>query len=87
MFAPEIEEFFWHYKEAHLIDQKWSVKANAVRQKHIDQAQSFNLYVTPETTSAEIAKLYMLAWTEGVKTIYYTRSRSIETEDCLSCAV
>jgi ribonucleoside-diphosphate reductase alpha chain len=87
MFAPEISKYFWLYKEAHLMDQKWSIKANGARQKHIDQAQSFNLYITPETTSAEIAKLYMLAWTEGMKTIYYTRSRSVEVEDCLSCSV
>jgi ribonucleoside-diphosphate reductase alpha chain len=85
-FPPDITEYFWYYKEAHLIDQMWSVKACATRQRHIDQSQSFNLYITPETKSTEIAKLYVTAWSLGVKTIYYTRSRSVEVEDCVSCA-
>jgi ribonucleoside-diphosphate reductase alpha chain len=86
IFAPELDKYFWYYKEAHLIDQKWSVKAAAKRQRHIDQSQSFNLYITPNTKSTELAKLYMSAWDLGMKTIYYTRSRSIEVEDCTSCS-
>lgn len=86
VFAPELDKYWWFYKEAHLIDQSWSVRANGIRQRHIDQAQSFNLYITPETPATELAKLYILAWELGVKTIYYTRSRSIEVEDCVSCS-
>ncbi|WP_336786901.1 ribonucleoside-diphosphate reductase subunit alpha [Paenibacillus sp. MMO-177] len=77
------------YKEAHKIDQKWSIRANAVRQKHIDQSQSFNLYITDETTAEDIADNYFLAWELDVKTIYYTRNLSLEfdLDDCEACKV
>lgn len=85
--APDLNaRTTWFYKPAHTIDQTWSIKANAVRQRHIDQSQSFNLYISPETSSSELAKMYMLAWELGVKTLYYTRSRSVEVEDCISCS-
>jgi ribonucleoside-diphosphate reductase alpha chain len=85
--APDLNpKTMWLYKEAHTIDQTYSIKANAVRQRHIDQSQSFNLYITPETTAKEIAKMYMLAWETGCKTLYYTRSRSVDVEDCVSCS-
>ncbi|MGE6227587.1 ribonucleoside-diphosphate reductase subunit alpha [Paenibacillus chitinolyticus] len=77
------------YKEAHKIDQEWSVRANAVRQRHIDQSQSFNIYITDETTAEEIADLYLLAWELEVKTIYYTRNLSMvfDLDDCEACKV
>lgn len=85
--APELNpQTFWLYKEAHTIDQVWSIRACAVRQRHIDQSQSFNLYITPETKAAEIAQFYVLAWELGVKTLYYTRSRSVEVEECGACS-
>ncbi|KEI90462.1 ribonucleotide-diphosphate reductase subunit alpha [Clostridium botulinum B2 433] len=85
--APDLnEENFWYYKEAHTIDQQWSIKACAVRQKHIDQAQSFNLYITPEIKAKEILNMYMESWKLGVKTIYYVRNRSLEMNECTSCS-
>lgn len=85
--APDLNpKTMWLYKEANTIDQFWSIKANAVRQRHVDQSQSFNLYITPQTKSSELAKMYMTAWELGIKTIYYTRSLSIEVEECVSCS-
>lgn len=76
----------WLYKSAHHIDQTWSVRAAGVRQRHIDQAQSMNLYITHEYTLRQILNLYILAWECGVKTIYYIRSKSLEVEECELCA-
>ena len=85
--APELSmENFWYYKNAHLIDQTWSVRACGIRQRHIDQAQSMNLYITNEYTFRGVLNLYLLAWEEGVKTIYYIRSRSLEVEECEVCS-
>ena len=53
---------YWYYKNAHTIDQKWSVRACGVRQRHIDQAQSVNLYITNEYTLRQVLELYVLAW-------------------------
>lgn len=85
--APELSmETLWYYKSAHTIEQSWSVRACGVRQRHIDQAQSMNLYITNEYTLRQILNLYILAWECGVKTVYYIRSKSLEVEECESCA-
>ena len=85
--APELSmKTYWYYKNAHLIDQSWSVRACGVRQRHVDQAQSMNLYITNDFTMRQVLELYLLAWRCGVKTIYYVRSKSLEVEECESCS-
>ena len=85
--APELsDETYWMYKSAYLINQKWSVRASGIRQRHIDQAQSMNLYITNDFTMRQVLDLYLLAWKSGVKTLYYVRSKSLEVEECESCA-
>lgn len=77
---------FWTYENAHDIDQSLVVKAAGVRQRHIDQGQSINLYITTDFTMRMILNLYIKAWEEGVKTIYYVRSKSLEVKECDSCS-
>ena len=85
--APDLSpQTFWLYKNAHLIDQSWVVRAAGIRQRHIDQAQSINLYITNEFTFKGLLNLYIQAWENGVKTIYYVRSKSLEIEECESCS-
>lgn len=85
--APDLnEENFWLYKEAHHIDQLYSIKACGIRQRHIDQAQSFNIYITPAMKAKEILNLYLAAWKNGLKTIYYVRNQSLEMDECTSCS-
>ena len=85
--APELSmKTYWYYKPAHYIDQSWSVRACGVRQRHIDQAQSMNLYITNDYSMRQVLELYLLAWESGVKTIYYVRSKALEVEECESCA-
>lgn len=85
--APDLSiETRWYYKSAYLIDQNWSIKANGVRTRHIDQAASMNLYITNDYTMKQILNLYISAWENEVKTIYYVRSKSLEVEECESCA-
>ncbi len=85
--APDLNpKTFWLYKNAHTIDQNWSIRASGVRQSHIDQAQSVNLYITNEFTIRQVLNLYIKAWEEGVKCIYYVRSQALEVEECESCA-
>ncbi|RXT15483.1 ribonucleoside-diphosphate reductase subunit alpha [Ammoniphilus sp. CFH 90114] len=85
--APQLNsESYWYYKEAHHIDQRWSIKAAGVRQRHIDQAQSFNLYITPDISARDFFELYLSAWENGLKTVYYCRNQSLEVEECESCS-
>ncbi len=89
--APDLtQENYPLYKEAHSIDQLWSIKAAAVRQRHLDQSQSMNLYATPEMSEEDFLNLYYEAWKEGVKTIYYFRNMTEEEkqqveENCEAC--
>ena len=85
--APNLnEKTFFYYKEAHKIDQQWSIRAAGARQRHIDQAQSFNLYITPDISAPEFLNLYIKAWENGLKTIYYVRNQSVDVEDCVVCS-
>lgn len=85
--APNLSmETFWYYISAYNADQQLSVKANGIRQRHIDQGQSFNLYITTDFTMRQIMNLYITACKSGVKSIYYVRSKSLSVDDCESCS-
>ena len=85
--APNLSmETFWYYISAYNVDQQLSVKANGVRQRHIDQGQSFNLYITTDFTMRQIMNLYIEACKAKVKSIYYVRSKSLTVSDCESCS-
>lgn len=61
------------YKEVFDIDQRWLLKAAAVRGKWIDQSQSINMFFKG-TSGKELNDLYMYAWELGLKTTYYLRT-------------
>ncbi|WP_028974929.1 ribonucleoside-diphosphate reductase subunit alpha [Spirochaeta cellobiosiphila] len=85
--APDLNpSTFWLYKNAHNIDQDWSIKAAGIRQRHIDQSQSLNMYITTDFSLRQVLNLYLEAWKQGIKTIYYIRSKSLEVDDCDSCS-
>jgi len=85
--APELNaETNWYYKSAYHIDQEWSIKQNAMRQKHIDQSISFNLYIQNNIKAKELLTFHLSAWKNKLKTTYYLRSTSSEVEECESCS-
>lgn len=85
--APELgDKTFWLYKTAHQIEQEWVVDAASIRQRHLDQSQSVNLFITHDYSFRRLLDLYLRAWEGGVKTLYYVRSRSLEVEECESCS-
>ena len=85
--APNLSwDNFWYYNSAYNANQQLCVKINGIRQRHIDQGQSFNLYITTEYTMRQIMNLYISACKCGVKSIYYVRSKSLEIEECESCS-
>ena len=73
------------------ITPKELVLQAAQRQKYIDQSQSLNLMIDPSVSAKDINKLYMYAWEEGVKTLYYQFSKSSAQDfarnilECSSC--
>ena len=85
--APGLtDEAFWLYEPAHTLDQNIVVEAAGIRQRHIDQSQSLNIYIDSNYTMRQILEIYINAWENGVKTLYYVRSKSLEIEECENCA-
>ena len=77
---------FWTYENAHEVDQNWVIRSAAIRQRHIDQGQSTNLYITTDYTMRQILNLLISANELGIKSLYYIRGKSLEVEDCETCS-
>jgi ribonucleoside-diphosphate reductase alpha chain len=56
------------------IDQAMVIKQAADRQAYIDQGQSLNIMVAPSTPVKDINQLYINAWKQGIKSLYYQHS-------------
>jgi ribonucleoside-diphosphate reductase alpha chain len=73
------------------ISQKEIVIQAAQRQKYIDQGQSINLMIPPNTKPKEVNELMIFAWEQGIKSLYYQRSANPAQElarsilNCSSC--
>lgn len=74
------------------ISQMAIIDQAAGRQKHIDQSQSLNLAIDPNSTPVkDINQLYIEAWQKGVKSLYYqhgvnaAQSFSRKLLACRSC--
>lgn len=67
-------------KEAFEIDPMWLIKAAAVRQKWLDQAQSTNIFVTAKVKGKDLDAIYTTAWQLGLKTTYYLRGQSAKVK-------
>ena len=73
------------------ISPKEIVLQAAQRQKFIDQGQSVNLAIHPSVPVKDINKLYLYAWEEGVKTLYYQFSQNAaqsfarDINECSAC--
>ncbi|MGB5190259.1 ribonucleoside-diphosphate reductase subunit alpha [Robiginitalea sp.] len=72
------------------IDQLAIIYQAANRQNHIDQGQSVNILVHPDTPVKEINKVHVTAWKLGLKSLYYQHSMNAaqkfrQKKDCASC--
>lgn len=56
------------------IDQYVILDQASTRQQFIDQSQSLNLMINPKMSAKEINELYLFAWENNVKTLYYQHS-------------
>lgn len=72
------------------INQYEIINQASVRQKYIDQGQSLNIMINPETSTKELNELHLYAWENGIKTLYYQHTTSAAQEFyrsnvCLAC--
>jgi ribonucleoside-diphosphate reductase alpha chain len=72
------------FKTAPEIDQRWLVEFAADRGDYIDQAQSLNLFLPGNVSKKFLHQIHFNAWKQGVKSLYYCRSTSIQRADKVS---
>lgn len=81
-FLSDIErEVFLTARE---INQYAIIKQAAQRQKWIDQGQSVNLFFGANSDPKYIHGVHMMAWREGLKSLYYMRSEGVIRGDMAS---
>ena len=83
----EEKEVFKTYSE---INQMDIIYQASTRQNYIDQGQSVNIMVHPDTPVKEINNIYIQAWKLGLKSLYYQHSMNAaqkfkQKKDCASC--
>jgi len=81
------KEVFKTYSE---IDQMVIIYQAANRQNYLDQGQSLNIIVHPDTSTKEINKIHVTAWKLGLKSLYYQHSMNAaqkfkQKKECESC--
>jgi ribonucleoside-diphosphate reductase alpha chain len=81
------KDVFKTYSE---LDQMDIVYQAAARQEYIDQGQSVNVMVHPDTPVKQINKIYVTAWKLGLKSMYYQHSMNAaqkfkQNKECVSC--
>ena len=81
------KEVFKTYSE---IDQLVIIYQAANRQNYIDQGQSLNIIVHPDTSTKEVNKIHVTAWKLGLKSLYYQHSMNAaqkfkQKKECESC--
>ncbi|MFK7968496.1 MAG: ribonucleoside-diphosphate reductase subunit alpha [Rickettsiaceae bacterium] len=75
------------FKTAYEIDQNWIIELAADRTPHISQAQSLNIFIAGNVSKKYLHDIHFKAWKKGVKSMYYSRSTSIQRADKVSHAV
>lgn len=82
------KEVFKTFEE---INQRDIIIQASIRQKYIDQSQSLNLMVHPDTPLEDLLDIHFLAWELGVKSLYYligisaAKAHDRTLTECTSC--
>ena len=66
------------FKTSFEIDQRWLLELAGDRVPYIDQAQSLNLFVLPDSEKWDLLMLHFRAWELGIKSLYYLRSKALQ---------
>ncbi|MED4750418.1 class 1b ribonucleoside-diphosphate reductase subunit alpha [Brevibacillus choshinensis] len=81
------QENYFYYKSAYVIDQFKVIDLIAEIQEHVDQGISTVLHVNSNVSTRDLARYYIYAAKKGLKSLYYTRTKHLTVEECISCAV
>ncbi|MBF8246961.1 MAG: ribonucleoside-diphosphate reductase subunit alpha [Rickettsia sp.] len=72
------------YRTAYEIDQNWIIKLAAERTKFISQSQSLNVFLPGDVSKSLLHNIHFSSWKNGIKSLYYLRSRSVQRADKVS---
>lgn len=72
------------------LDQFAVIKQASIRQLFVDQSQSLNVMVNPSQSAKDINQLYIYAWENGIKSLYYQHSTNAaqqfsQSKLCVAC--
>ena len=78
------------FKTAFEINQEAIIRLASARQRHIDQAQSINLFFSADEDEEVIARVHEMAFRDPyIKSLYYIRSESgvkASSGECVACS-
>jgi ribonucleoside-diphosphate reductase alpha chain len=82
-------EFMTHeekdvFKTAFEMDQRWVIDLAADRTPYICQSQSLNIFVPADIHKRDLHLIHFTAWKKGIKSMYYSRSKSVQRADKVS---
>ncbi|MBT4588756.1 MAG: ribonucleoside-diphosphate reductase subunit alpha [Rhodospirillaceae bacterium] len=72
------------FKTAFELDQRWVIELAADRTPYIDQAQSVNVFLPADVHKRDLHQIHFTAWKQGMKSLYYCRSKSIQRAEDVS---
>ncbi|MBN8827787.1 MAG: ribonucleoside-diphosphate reductase subunit alpha [Sphingobacteriia bacterium] len=72
------------FKTATEIDQRWLIELAADRTPFVCQAQSLNIFLPANVHKRDLHQIHFQAWKKGVKSLYYSRSSSLQRSDKVS---
>ena len=76
-----------YYQTAYEIDMFKYIDLVATIQEHICQGISTTLFVDSNKSTEELVQYYVYAHKRGLKGLYYTRTKLLSIDECLSCSV
>lgn len=72
------------FKTAFELDQRWVIDLAADRTPFITQSQSLNIFIPSDIHKRDLHQIHYSAWEKGVKSLYYTRSKSIQRAEVVA---
>jgi ribonucleoside-diphosphate reductase alpha chain len=84
--TPNEKDVFKVFSEISQVDV---IKLAAQRQQYIDMGQSINIMIHPDTPAKDVINLHLLAFDEGVKSLYYQYSINAAqkfSQELLTCS-
>jgi ribonucleoside-diphosphate reductase alpha chain len=85
---PFLDEANGYYVPAYDMEMRDMLDVIAALQKHVDQGISTTLFMKSTATTKDLVKLYMYAWSKGLKSLYYTRTKVANViDECEACSI